>query len=172
LLYHPDDPAELRFRQEERVRSLYAELVALDRRLLLEVICPSGPDGERPVDATTLPRAIRRLYNLGIRPDWWKLQAQSAAGWRAVTDVIRDCDPHCKGIVILGAGADETSLQAALTVAAPFELCRGFAVGRSIFADAAEHWFAGELDAGAAKEAVRKSYLGMIDTWCAAGVAA
>ncbi|HSD70073.1 MAG TPA: 5-dehydro-2-deoxygluconokinase, partial [Woeseiaceae bacterium] len=38
LYYHPDDPPELRHEQEERIRALHADVVALERRFLLEVI--------------------------------------------------------------------------------------------------------------------------------------
>ena len=163
FFYHPDEDAELRYQQELAVRSLYADVVALDRRLILEVICP---DRDHPVTDDTLPRALRRLYNLGVRPDWWKLEAQTSASWKAITKVIRDCDPQCKGVVILGLGADEETLSDGLTVAAGYDICRGFAVGRSIFADAAEQWFAGKIDSYAARTAVKERYRRMIDIWC------
>jgi 5-dehydro-2-deoxygluconokinase len=163
FFYHPDEDAELRYEQERAVRSLYADIVALDRRLILEVICP---DRDHPVTDGTLPRAMRRLYNLGVRPDWWKLEAQTNPGWEAITKVVRDCDPQCKGVVILGLGADEQTLTGGLTVAAGYGICRGFAVGRSIFADAAEQWFAGRIDSDAARTAVRERYRRMIDIWC------
>jgi 5-dehydro-2-deoxygluconokinase len=165
FFYHPDEDAELRYEQELAVRSLFADVVALDRRLILEVICP---DKDHPITDDTLPRAMRRLYNLGVRPDWWKLEAQTSTGWEAVATVIRDCDPQCKGVVILGLGADEETLSNGLTVAAGHDICRGFAVGRSIFADAAEQWFAGNMDAAAAASAVAERYRRMIDIWCTA----
>lgn len=168
LFYHPDDEAELRHEQEQRVRELYADVIALDRRIILEVICPAT---EHAVTPDTLPRAMRRFYNLGVRPDWWKLEAQTTAGWQAVSEVIEQCDPHCKGVVLLGLGADEKTLADGLTVAAGYEICRGFAVGRSIFADAAASWFAGETSGEAAKAAVRERYRRMIDIWCSASIA-
>jgi 5-dehydro-2-deoxygluconokinase len=168
LFYHPDDDAELRHEQEHRIRSLYTDIVALERRLILEIICPAT---EHAVTDETLPRAMRRLYNLGIRPDWWKLEAQTDAGWHAIASVIRECDPHCKGVVLLGLGADEKTLGQSLAVAAQHRICRGFAVGRSIFADAAAQWFAGEIDGSAAKMAIAKRYRRMIDTWCSASPA-
>lgn len=161
--YHPDDPPDLRHAQEESLRNLFADIVALERRLLLEVILPDAAGRSTP-DA--LARALRRLYNLGIRPDWWKLGAQSADGWSALSDVISDCDPHCKGVVILGLGADAQTLDRGLQVAAPFPVCRGFAVGRSIFADAAAQWFAGEIGDDDARAGILARYAATIDTWC------
>ena len=163
VFYHPDDPATLRHEQEAQIRSLYSEITAMDRRFILEVICPAG---ENPVAEDTLPRALRRFYNLGVRPDWWKLEAQTRTGWQAISDVIAECDPHCKGVVMLGLGADEATIHDALAIAAEFPVCRGFAVGRSIFADAAHQWFEGSIDDHAARESISGRYLAMIDTWC------
>ncbi|HWM27426.1 MAG TPA: 5-dehydro-2-deoxygluconokinase [Woeseiaceae bacterium] len=169
FFYHPDDDASLRHEQEQRIRALYADITALDRRLILEVICPaSGP----PVASDTVPRALRRLYNLGVRPDWWKLKPQTRSGWEAIGNVIADCDPHCKGVVLLGSGADEETLGDGLTIAASFDVCRGFAVGRSIFSAAAEKWFAGEIDDVDAKASIGERYRRMIDVWCTARRAA
>ena len=167
VFYHPDDPAAIRHEQEERLRALYADVVAMDRRLILEVICPGA---DRAVSDTTLPRALRRLYNLGIRPDWWKLEAQTRDGWQAVGDVISDCDPWCKGVVMLGLGAGEAAIHAALSLAAGFPVCRGFAVGRSIFADAAREWFTGGMTDEDAIHAVQRRYQAMIATWCGGDV--
>ncbi|MEX2124117.1 MAG: 5-dehydro-2-deoxygluconokinase [Woeseia sp.] len=162
FFYHPDDEARLRHEQEQRIRALYADVVALDRRLILEVICPAAVNA---VTADTLPRALRRLYNLGVRPDWWKLEAQSQSGWEAIASVIADCDPNCKGVLLLGLGADEETLGNGLTVAASFDVCRGFAVGRSIFSAAAEQWFAGNIDSDTAKKDIDDRYRRMIDVW-------
>lgn len=163
LFYHPDDDAGLRHAQEERIRSLYADVVALERRLVLEVICPPVNGGP-----AALPRAMRRLYNLGVRPDWWKLEPQTEEGWGAVSEVIAGCDPHCKGVVLLGLGADPASLSEGLSVAARFDVCRGFAVGRSIFADAALQWFAGRIGDDEARILIADRYRSMIGVWCSA----
>ncbi len=160
--YHPDDADGLRIRQEEKLQELYASLLALERRIVLEIICPDIGPREKP-DA--LPRALERLYDLGIRPDWWKLKAQSPEGWQKITTLIRKRDPHCKGVVVLGLGADEAPLIESLRVAAGFEICRGFAVGRSIFADAAAEWFAGRMNDAGAKASVTARYKRLIDAW-------
>lgn len=162
LFYHPDDDAELRHAQEEQVRQLYADIVAMDRRFVFEIICPTIAGETYP---EPLPRALRRFYNLGVKPDWWKLETQTPAGWQAVADIVNDCDPHCKGVVILGLGADEKTLHDGLSVAAGFDLCRGFAVGRSIFATAADDWFAGKIDDDKARASIQQRYRSMIDIW-------
>jgi len=162
LFYHPDDELQLRLVQEERLQSLFQAIVELDRQLLLEVICPDGP---HPVDDGTLARTLRRFYNLGIKPDWWKLKAPSTAGWRAISAVIESRDPYCKGVVLLGLDATEDLLREGFDAAQGFALCRGFAVGRSIFRPAAERWFGNEIDDASARASVAESYRRMIGMW-------
>ena len=160
--YHPDEPSDVRICQELQMQELYASLVALDRRIVLEIICPDiGPRG----NPDPLPRSLERLYDLDIRPDWWKLKSQTPDGWQKITDIIRRRDPLCKGVVVLGLGADEAPLIEQLRIAAGFDICRGFAVGRSIFAEPASAWFAGRLDDAGAKASMAVSYQRMIDAW-------
>ncbi len=163
--YHPDDARELRACQEERLQALQADCDELDRELLLELIVPSRGAAN---DDDTTARALTRLYNLGIRPAWWKLQSQSPASWRALTSVIERRDPWCNGILLLGLEASEQQLAESFEVAARVRLCRGFAVGRSIFGAAARGWFAGELDDAQAVSDVADCYERLIGRWRAA----
>ena len=160
--YHPDDAEDLRQRQENKLQELYATVVALERRIVLEIICPRIGAAAKP-DA--LPRALQRLYSLGIRPDWWKLEGQSADSWRKITQIVREHDSHCKGVVVLGLGADEAPLAENLKIAAGFDICRGFTVGRTLFSDAAAEWFAGRLDDAGAQAAVAARYKRLVDAW-------
>ena len=50
----------------------------------------------------------------------------------------RGDDPHCRGVLLLGLEASEAALARSFATAAPHARCRGFAVGRSIFGDAAD----------------------------------
>jgi 5-dehydro-2-deoxygluconokinase len=165
VFYHPQDPLELRLQQEERVRQLHADCVDLDRELLLEVIVTaSGKD----CDDSTVANAMRRFYNLGISPAWWKLESQSTAGWQEISDVIECNDPLCHGVLLLGLNAPETELRASFRRAAPFPVCKGFAVGRSIFVESARRWLAGEISDEVAVEAIADKYRRMIRFWQAA----
>ncbi len=169
VLYHPDDDQELRLQQEDRVRQLHADCVALGRELLLEIIATSNG---QPCDAHTIANVQRRFYNLGVYPAWWKLESQSAAGWQEVSDVIDQYDPLCNGVLMLGLDAPEAQLRESFAIAAPFAVCRGFAVGRSIFGDAARGWLGGDLDDQAAIEMIARNYQQMISFWREASAAA
>jgi 5-dehydro-2-deoxygluconokinase len=66
---------------------------------------------------------------------------------------------------MLGLDAPEDSLLRAFADVAPIELCRGFAVGRSIFNSAARGWFAGTLSDEAAVEDIAARYQRLIHAW-------
>jgi len=140
--YHPDDPEELRQRQEERLLCLFSACRETRHELLLEVI--ASPYGD--IERDTTARVLERMYELGIRPDWWKLEpSEDPAAWAAIQDTIRRHDPGCRGVLVLGLASDAQSLACAFQAAAPFELVRGFAVGRTIFAEPARRRLAGEI---------------------------
>jgi 5-dehydro-2-deoxygluconokinase len=143
VLYHPDDEPPLRNEQERQLLILFDACRKSGHELLLELILPA----EMPSDARTRGRALRRLYGLGIKPDWWKLEPQlDPESWREVESVIEAHDPYCRGVVLLGAATAQDRLLEALRVAAPFKCVKGFAVGRSIFADVASDWLRGVID--------------------------
>lgn len=169
IFYHPDDELELRLQQEDRVRQLHADCVTLGRDLLLEVIATSNG---HPCDSHTIANIQRRFYNLGVYPAWWKLESQSAEGWQEVSNVIAQYDPLCNGVLLLGLDAPESQLRESFAVAARFAICKGFAVGRSIFGDAARGWLAGELDDQAAIELIARNYQQMITFWRESSAAA
>ncbi|WP_129645141.1 bifunctional 5-dehydro-2-deoxygluconokinase/5-dehydro-2-deoxyphosphogluconate aldolase [Peristeroidobacter agariperforans] len=162
VFFHPDDPIELRLAQERQIRTLNDAARAQDRELLLEIIC-SGRG--LPVDDTTTARALTRIYNLGVRPAWWKLEAQSRAAWLSIAEVIERRDPHCNGVLMLGLDASEEALQASFESAAATPVCKGFAVGRSIFNPAARGWFAGTLSDEQVIADIADRYQRLIDSW-------
>jgi 5-dehydro-2-deoxygluconokinase len=162
VFYHPDEPVELRLSQEQRVRELYQAAQALDRDLLLEII--SSARG-LPVDDETTARTMQRIYNLGVRPAWWKLEPPTKAAWRNISDVIKARDPWCNGVLLLGLDAPEDVLQRAFETAADVPLCKGFAVGRSIFNPAAREWFAGRMSDADATADVAARYERLIEMW-------
>jgi 5-dehydro-2-deoxygluconokinase len=90
---------------------------------------------------------LAQIYEAGVRPDWWKLPPpESEPEWLGIAQAIRRHDPHCRGVLVLGMEASEDDLDRSFRLAAQHAVCRGFAVGRSIFADAAAQWFAGRID--------------------------
>ena len=163
--YHPDDPADLRERQERQLLRLQDASRKTGHELLVEIIASRNGN----VDDTTIPRAIQRLYDLGMKPDWWKLEpSDSLQAWRNVEAAIERNDPHCRGVVLLGLSAPEDELIASFAAAAAVPIVKGFAVGRTIFAEAAERWLAGEIDDQAAIADLARRFRVLVDAWHAA----
>lgn len=133
--YHPDDPEELRVRQERELLRLNDACRRVGRGMVVEII--AGKHGMLGND--TVAHVVGRLYDLGIRLDWWKLETQpSPRAWANIGDIIRARDPHRHGIVMLGLDAPLDDLVRAFAAAAREQLVRGFAVGRTIFAEPAQ----------------------------------
>ena len=70
--------------------------------------------------------------------------------------------------MLLGLNAPEEQLMSSFERAARAPCCKGFAVGRTIFAEAAEGWFAGTLDDAQARELMAETYRRLTLRWEAA----
>jgi 5-dehydro-2-deoxygluconokinase len=160
--YHPDDEADLRERQERQLLRLFDACRKTRHELLVEIIAPAG----MPVDAMTIARALERLYDLGIKPDWWKLEPMDdASAWRNIEAVIARRDPFCRGVVLLGLSQPTETLVAAFAATAAVPVVKGFAVGRTIFQDAARAWLAGEIDDAKAVERLAAKLSVLVEAW-------
>ncbi|MFO1144157.1 MAG: 5-dehydro-2-deoxygluconokinase [Amaricoccus sp.] len=160
--YHPDDSAELRAEQEATVKRLFRATRANRLEFLLEII----PSKVAPVTDTTSAEIIQRFYDIGVYPDWWKLEPmQTDAAWANAVDAITRNDSHTRGIVVLGLEAPTDELAASFAVAARHDLVKGFAVGRTIFADAARGWLAGSLTDEEAIADMAGKYERLCDLW-------
>ncbi|SKA16956.1 bifunctional 5-dehydro-2-deoxygluconokinase/5-dehydro-2-deoxyphosphogluconate aldolase [Consotaella salsifontis] len=163
--FHPDDPAALQSEQTETLLRVYEASRRVGRELLVEII--AGKNGRLEDD--TVARVVNHLYRSGIRPDWWKLEPQaSPRAWANIAAVIEECDPWCRGIVLLGLDASRPELEAAFAAAASTPMVKGFAVGRTIFADAARKWLAGAIDDEVAIDDMAGKFLALLEAWEAA----
>ena len=88
------------------------------------------------------PAALRSGHETGLVEAGTRRQTRRPG--RNIERAIGANDPHCRGVVLLGLSAPEEELIASFEAAASTPIVKGFAVGRTIFADAAEHWLAGE----------------------------
>ncbi|MBI1217813.1 MAG: 5-dehydro-2-deoxygluconokinase [Rhodobacteraceae bacterium] len=157
--YHPGDDAATKAAQEETVLRLFAAARRNRLEFLLEII----PSKVAPVTDATSAEVIQRFYDLGVFPDWWKLEPFATdAAWAKACAAITRNDPRTRGVVVLGLDAPEADLAAALQLAARHELVKGFAVGRTIFGEAARGWLSGSLSDAAAVAQMAGKY----DTLC------
>ena len=165
---HPDDDLAMSADQEDTLIRLFNACRRNRLEMLLEII----PSKVGPVGEDTNARLINRIYDLGIYPDWWKLEPlQSAEAWRATCAAIQARDPHVQGVVVLGLGQGEDELASAFRLAAAEPLVKGFAVGRTIFAKAAADWMAGKLDDRSAIAMMAGNFARLCAIWDAARAA-
>jgi len=166
---HPDDDAAKRTQQEEVVKRLWHASRRNDLEFLLEII----PSKVGAVDDMTTATLIQQFYDLGVYPDWWKLEPfKTAAAWQNAVDAIERNDPYTRGIVVLGLDAPEDELAASFALAAQQPLVKGFAVGRTIFGDAARAWMAGDISDAEAIDMMRGRYQRLCEIWDQARAAA
>ncbi|MFZ1470166.1 MAG: 5-dehydro-2-deoxygluconokinase [Paracoccaceae bacterium] len=160
--YHPDDDAGTKAAQEDTVLRLFHACRRNRLEMLLEII----PSKVGPVDDLTSARVIERFYDLGIYPDWWKLEPFATdAAYAATCAAITARDRHVRGIVVLGLDASEEALSASLALAAGHGLVKGFAIGRTIFGDAARAWMQGQMTDAAAVAMMAGNYARLCAIW-------
>ena len=159
---HPDDDAATRALHEDRVKRLYTAARRNNLEFLLEVI----PSKVRPVDDATTATLIQQFYDAGVYPDWWKLEPfKTKEAWQNAVDAIERNDPRTRGIVVLGLDAPQNELAASFALAAKQPLVKGFAVGRTIFGDAARAWLKGEMSDLDAVAQMATRYADLCDIW-------
>ncbi|MDZ5700015.1 bifunctional 5-dehydro-2-deoxygluconokinase/5-dehydro-2-deoxyphosphogluconate aldolase [Chelativorans sp. M5D2P16] len=160
--YHPDDDAGTKARQEDVVKRLFAA----SRRNRLEMLLEIVPSKVRAADDQAAAAVIERFYEIGVYPDWWKLEPMtSQKAWKNACNAITRNDPYTRGIVVLGLDAPAEELEESFAVAAGFDLVKGFAVGRTIFGEAARRWFAGEIGDEDAIAAMARKYQSLCQVW-------
>ena len=160
--YHPDDPAALKDEQAQKLKTLFEAARKIGRELLVEII--AGKHG--PLGEDTIARAMAELYALGIKPDWWKLEPQSsAAAWAGISAAIAANDPFCRGVVLLGLEAPQAELEHAFRAVAGVECVKGFAVGRTLFAAAAEDWLKGRINDDQAIDGMADRFENLCRAW-------
>lgn len=165
--YHPDDPADLKAEQTAKLLTAYEAARKVGREILIEIIASKAG----PLSNDTAARALKELYAAGLKPDWWKLEPQaSEVAWQAIDSMIRANDPHCRGVVLLGLEAPIETLKQGFAAAKTAPCVKGFAVGRTIFADAAKRWLANEIDDEAAIADMAQKFGALVEIWLSLGV--
>jgi 5-dehydro-2-deoxygluconokinase len=160
--YRMDDSAQLKAEQEERMLQLQDAARCLGREWLLEIIASK----HGTLEDDTISSILNHLYDLGLKPDWWKLESQpSAKAYANITSIITSGDPFCRGIVLLGLDAPEAELAKAFALAAPEPLVKGFAIGRTIFAEPARLWLGGKISDDDAISHMEHTFARLTTSW-------
>ncbi|MCF7481763.1 5-dehydro-2-deoxygluconokinase [Vibrio sp. J1-1] len=161
VFYHPNDAVELKAQQERTLTDIYRTCCQSGHELLLEIILPR----DMPQDDLYYLKSVQRMYEIGIKPDWWKLPPLAEAGWEQLEEIIEREDKYCHGVVLLGLDAPPEELTAGFKCARTSRLVKGFAVGRTIFGEPSKAWLANELSDEEFKTRIKRNYLNLISAW-------
>ena len=161
--YHPDDAYALRLEQEQTVLELWEATRQSGNELLLEIICPPAMTPAGTQDAAVL-RAVKRFYNIGVKPEWWKLAPMQAGGWTALNALVQERDPQCRGAVILGLNQPLQVLADSFAQATN-PLVKGFMVGRSLWVSASQRWLVKQIDDAAFIAEVAANFATLVEAW-------
>ena len=164
--YHPDDEPELRLEQESQIALLWEATRESGHELLLEIIPPRDRTPAGTADAAVL-RSVKRLYNLGFRPEWWKLAPMSEAAWAELQTLVAERDPYCRGAVMLGLNQPLEDLVAGFAKARN-PIVKGFMVGRTLWATPSLRWLKNEIDDAGFIDSVAANFATLVDAWRAA----
>lgn len=164
VYYSAADNLELRTQQEYKLLELYDACCHSGHELLLEVI----PPDELTEVGESIYNSVGRMFELGIRPDWWKLPCMSSSWAGKVHNLINTTTPYCYGIVILGLDASDTDLAEGFKAFRGMPLVKGFAVGRTIFGKPARAWLAGDINDTQLVQTVAENYTRMASLWAQA----
>jgi myo-inositol catabolism protein IolC len=169
--YNPEDDRALNQRQTVQLGRLSEWLHARDRKFLFELLVPATQEQlerfgnrdrfDREARAGLVVQALRELQSGGVEPDIWKVEG---------LDVEADCERVVAqarngagraGVVciVLGRGASLQRVFAWLAAAAPVPGYDGFAIGRTLWLDALEHYVAGETTRERARDTIADRYL-------------
>jgi 5-dehydro-2-deoxygluconokinase len=173
IRYNPEGDGELNRRQRETLRDLSDVCTDSGFDLMLELLVPPEPSQEGPAyDAQIRPglmvRAIGELREGGIDVDVWKIEGLDrredcqAVAWAAKAPCV-----------VLGRGADRAAVDRWLQAGASVPGFVGFAIGRSIWWDALQGFFAaggGGTDGAraAAAAAIAAEYARYVEVYRAA----
>lgn len=162
-----DDDASLIAYHETMLLRLADSCRQTRHELLIEIITERG---DKPTAPDQILHLMERLYDLGIYPDWWKLEpVNDAQFWQQASAIVAAHDPYIQGIIILGKNMPTEQLASVFRAGRSASLVNGFAIGRTIFGDVAQKYFAKELSDDEAVEDIATIFSSLIQLWDDAG---
>ncbi|MDP8185111.1 bifunctional 5-dehydro-2-deoxygluconokinase/5-dehydro-2-deoxyphosphogluconate aldolase [Phocoenobacter skyensis] len=159
--YHPTDDEAMKTVQDTKLKEVYQACCHTGHELLLEIILPAEMEKQERYYA----QMLQHFYDIGIKPDWWKLPGVSEQAWKEISQVIEQNDRYCRGILILGLDAPEEEFKAVFEASKNIPLVKGFAVGRTIFGQPSKQWLANEINDDELIKEVSARYQSLIQLW-------
>ena len=175
--WNPDDDADTRKIQGERIKRLSEWLDENERKFLLEFLVPAteqqlesvGGDQVR-YDSEIRPKlavqVVEEMRERGADPDIWKIEGlDTTDDCENVSKVIKDRGREGVIAVVLGRGANDEKVNEWLKAGSSVDGYNGFAIGRSIFWNSLKGWHTGEKSREEAVSEIASSYLSFISVY-------
>lgn len=159
---HPDERYATHIEQQKSLLQLYQATQSTGQALLLELI----PSPAFTLTSVSLSKSMATLYEAGIYPDWWKIPApKDQKTWDNLKETLSKHDPYCQGILLLGQNASIEQIISSFELASKQSICTGFAIGRAIFAQPVQKWFAGTINDNALIEQITYEFIKLMSAW-------
>jgi myo-inositol catabolism protein IolC len=182
--YNPDGDPDLNRRQTERLATLSHWLRDRRPKFLFELLVPGtkaqldrfGGD-QREYDRKLRPdlvvATIAALQAGGVEPDIWKIEGlDSQAACEEVVAQARAEDRSGVTCIVLGRGADVAQVLEWVRIGASVDGFDGFAVGRTLWAEALKNFLAGHASRAQTVDEIARRYRDVIDAYRDAAAAA
>jgi 5-dehydro-2-deoxygluconokinase len=143
VIYHPDDRYSLRGQQEALLSQCHKVCRDTQHALLIDLLMPMNS----LITAKTHAHIIQRFYELGIYPDYWQMSIpRDQRSWENIYAIIQESAPFCQGLFINAIFASQEQLPTLIEIAGKEKMCQGLVVGRALFQNTVEQWFAKKID--------------------------
>ncbi len=161
--YRLDDSEDIRLQHDTMIQILNQACQQTGHQWLLEIITARSERGPAFDQVVSI---MQHFYQLGVKPDWWKLEPSMEVDyWTQAGALVGQYDPYCLGIIVLGLNAPVAVIEQAFAAAGQEPRVKGFAVGRTLFAEAAKSWLGGYMDDRQAIDLMRQQYRSIINAW-------
>ncbi|CAN5665968.1 hypothetical protein BH18ACI5_BH18ACI5_03480 [soil metagenome] len=169
LVRHRSDQApEIVARQREQLLELQRWCAERGKPFVLEVLATPAEGEQDRFDSHGRPGRlatyITDAYAIGIKPDYWKIEGMPDRAALTIVDEAIRTVPGPRQL-ILGKGAGMDQVRQWFGSAAGSVTAAGFAIGRTVYFDAAAHWLTGALSREEAMSRIRTNYQAVIDHW-------
>jgi 5-dehydro-2-deoxygluconokinase len=145
--------------QNERLRELQYAVEMWGHELMLVPELVAG------ADEVQLTNRIHEIQALGIRPDWWGIQASTgASGWPRLQAAIETSNPMCRGVLMLDSGRGEI-FDSYNVASGNCSLLQGIVAGQSIYAEALLAWGTGRSDDSTLARELAAGIDRLVATW-------
>ncbi len=163
--FNPGDLEDVKQRQKSKLRQLSEYCHENNHKFLLEaLIIPTEQQFkdagsqlgfDRKMRPGLAAEAVKELQDFGVEPDVWKLEGfEKEEDYKEIIQTIKREGRENVNLIVLGRGAREEDVEKWLRIGAKEEIFEtggkvegviGFAVGRTVFWEAVEKFYKGEI---------------------------